>query len=141
MAGSFGYNPGQFGSIAARPAPYDRPSGFVTDRQTYFTGPSDSTRVHAHTAQVAPYMAESSGYNPERFGLIAERLALTTDGPSTKLPRRHHIWPNSLDIPLAQSWTIRSLTPVHSGMRTSNQGLHNFYTHRSNTMLPLLVAY
>jgi hypothetical protein len=57
MAGSSGYDPGQFGPIADRLTPYARPSGYVTDRPTYFAGPSDSMRVHAHTSQVAPYMS------------------------------------------------------------------------------------
>jgi tartrate dehydratase beta subunit/fumarate hydratase class I family protein len=74
MARSFGYNPGQFGPIVDRPVsyaglfeyvadhpvPYVGPSRYVMDRPTYFAGPSDSTRVHAQTDQVVPYMTESS---------------------------------------------------------------------------------
>jgi hypothetical protein len=89
MAGPSGYNPEQFSPITDRPVHYVGPSGYVTDRPVpyagpsgyvadrplsyaglsgygmnrpaYYVGPSDSTRVHAQTAQVAPYMTESSG--------------------------------------------------------------------------------
>ena len=87
MVGSSGYNPGQFGPVADRPVPYTGPSGYVADRSvpytrasgyvidrpTYFAGSSNSARVHAQTAQVAPYMTGSSGYNPGPFGPIADR--------------------------------------------------------------------
>jgi hypothetical protein len=57
MAGSSGYNPGQFGPVADRVVPHTGPSGYVVDRlvpyagpsgyamerSTYFVGPSDST--------------------------------------------------------------------------------------------------
>jgi hypothetical protein len=86
MIGSSGYNPGQFGPVADRPVPYTGPSGYVADRSvpytrasgyvidrpTYFAGSSNSARVHAQTAQVAPYMTGSSGYNPGPFGPIAD---------------------------------------------------------------------
>jgi hypothetical protein len=46
------------------------------NRPTYYAGPSDSTRVHAQTAQVAPYMTDPSGYNPRPFDPIADRPIL-----------------------------------------------------------------
>jgi hypothetical protein len=104
MAGSSGYNPGQFGPITDRLVHYDGPSGYVMDRPvpyvrssgyvadrpisyagsfgygmnrpTYYAGPSDSTRVHTQTVQVAPYMTEPSGYSPRPFGPIADRPVL-----------------------------------------------------------------
>jgi hypothetical protein len=103
MTGSSGYNPGQFGTItdrpvyyagpsgyaADRPVPYVGPSGYVADRPisyagssgygmnrpTYYVEPSDSTRVHAQTIQVAPYMTEPSGYNLGPFSPIVDRPA------------------------------------------------------------------
>jgi hypothetical protein len=104
MAGPSGYNLEQFGPImdcpvhyagpsgyvadrlipyvgpseyvADRPLSYAEPSGYGMNRPAYYAGPSDSTRVHAQTAQVAPYMTESSGYSPRPFDPIANRLAL-----------------------------------------------------------------
>jgi hypothetical protein len=104
MAGPSGYNPEQFdpitdrsvhyagpsGYVADRPVPYAGLSGYVTDRPlsytgpseygmnrpAYYAGPSDSTRVHVQTAQVTPYMTESSGYSPGPFGPIANRPTL-----------------------------------------------------------------
>jgi hypothetical protein len=104
MAGPSGHNPKQFGPITDRPVHYDGPSGYVADRPvphagpsgyvadrplsnvgpsgygmnrpTYYAGPSDSTRVHAQTAQVAPYMTEPSGYSPGPFGPIADHPVL-----------------------------------------------------------------
>jgi hypothetical protein len=104
MAGSSGYNheqfapitdrpvhyAGPFGYVVDRPVPYARPSGYVVDRllfyagpsgygmnrPAYYAGPSDSTRVHAQTAQVTPYMTEPSGYNTGPFGPIADRPVL-----------------------------------------------------------------
>jgi hypothetical protein len=72
MAGPSGYNPEQFSPITDRPVHHAGPSGYVADRppsyvgpsgygmnqSTYYAGPSDSTRVHAQTAQVAPYMTD-----------------------------------------------------------------------------------
>jgi hypothetical protein len=43
------------------------------NRPTYYAGPSNSTRVHAQTAQVAPYMTDPSGYSPGPFGPITDR--------------------------------------------------------------------
>jgi hypothetical protein len=104
MAGSSGYNPGQFGPITDRLVHYAGPSGYVADRSvpyvgpsryvanhpisyvgssgygmnrpTYYARPSDSTRVHAQTVQVAPYMTEPSGYSPGPFGPITNRPVL-----------------------------------------------------------------
>jgi hypothetical protein len=90
MVGPPGYNPEQFGPITDRPVHHAGPSGYVADRPpsyvgpsrygmnrpTYYAGPSDSTRVHAQTAQVAPYMADPSGYSPGPFGPIADRPVL-----------------------------------------------------------------
>jgi hypothetical protein len=67
---------GPSGYVADRPIPYAGPSGYGMNRPAYYTGPSDSTRVHAQTAQVAPYMTEPSGYSPGPFGPIADRPAL-----------------------------------------------------------------
>jgi hypothetical protein len=68
-----GRTAGQFGPVADRSVPYTGPSGYVTDRPTYFVGPSDSTRVHVQTTQVAPYMTRSSEYNPGPFSPIVDR--------------------------------------------------------------------
>jgi hypothetical protein len=90
MVGPPGYNHEQFGPITDRPVHHVGPSGYVADRPpsyvgpsgygmnrpTYYAGPSDSTRLHAHTAQVAPYMADPSGYSPGPFGPIADRPVL-----------------------------------------------------------------
>jgi hypothetical protein len=90
MAEPSGYNPEQFGPItdrpvhhagqsgyvADRPPSYVGPSGYGMNRPTYYAGPSDSTRVHAQTAQVAPYMTDPSEYNPRPFGPIADRPVL-----------------------------------------------------------------
>jgi hypothetical protein len=46
------------------------------NRPAFYAGPSDSTRVHTQTAQVAPYMTEPFGYSPGPFGPIADRPAL-----------------------------------------------------------------
>jgi hypothetical protein len=86
MAGPSGYNPEQFGPITDRPVHHAGPSGYVADRPlsyvepsrygmnrpTYYVGPSDSTRVHAQTAQVTPYMTDPSGYSPGPFSPIAD---------------------------------------------------------------------
>jgi hypothetical protein len=85
-----GYNPEQFGPITDRPVHHAGQSGYVADRPpsyvgpsgygmnwpTYYAGPSDSTRVHAQTAQVAPYMTDPSGYSPGPFGPITDRPVL-----------------------------------------------------------------
>jgi hypothetical protein len=90
MAGPSGYNPEQFGPITDRPVHHAGPSGYVADRSpsyvgpsgygmnrpTYYAGPSDSTRVHAQTTQVTPYMTDPSGYSPGPFGPITDRLVL-----------------------------------------------------------------
>jgi hypothetical protein len=90
MAGPSGYNPKHFGPITDRPVHHAGPSGYVADRPpsytgpsgygmnrpTYYAGPSDSTRVHAQTTQIAPYMADPSGYSPGPFGPIADRPVL-----------------------------------------------------------------
>jgi hypothetical protein len=87
MAGPPGHNLEQFGPITDRPVHHARPSGYVADRRpsyvgpsgygmnrsTYYARPSNSTRVHAQTAQVAPYMTDPSGYSPGPFGSIADR--------------------------------------------------------------------
>jgi hypothetical protein len=73
MAGSSWYNPRQFSPIADCLTPYAGLSAYVTDQTTYFAEPSDSTRVHAQTTQVTPYMAESSGYKPGPFSPILDR--------------------------------------------------------------------
>jgi hypothetical protein len=46
------------------------------NRPAYYAGPSDSTRVHAQTAQVAPYMTDPSGYNPGPFSPIVDHPVL-----------------------------------------------------------------
>jgi hypothetical protein len=46
------------------------------NRPVYYAGPSNSTRVHAHIIQIAPYMTEPSGYIPGPFDSIADRPAL-----------------------------------------------------------------
>jgi hypothetical protein len=90
MAGPLGYNPEQFGPITDRPVHHAGPSGYVADRPlsyvgpseygmnrpTYYARPSDSTRVHAQTAQVAPYMTDPSGYNLGPFEPITDRPVL-----------------------------------------------------------------
>jgi uncharacterized protein YbjT (DUF2867 family) len=90
MAGPSGYNPEQFGPITDRPVHHAGPSGYVVDRPpsyvgpsgygmnwpTYYAGPSDSIRVHAQTAQVAPYMTDPSGYSPGPFDPIVDRPVL-----------------------------------------------------------------
>jgi hypothetical protein len=104
MAGPSGYNPEQFGPIMDRPVHYVGQSGYVADRSVphagpygyvadrplsyfgpsrygmhrpvYYAGPSNSTRVHAQTAQVAPYMTEPSKYSPRPFGPIVDRPVL-----------------------------------------------------------------
>jgi hypothetical protein len=74
MAGPSGYNHEQFGPITDRPMHHAGPSEYVVDHllsyvgpsgygmnwSAYYAGPSDSTRVHAQTAQVAPYMTDPS---------------------------------------------------------------------------------
>jgi hypothetical protein len=100
MVGPSGYNPEQFGPITDRPVHHAGPSGYVADRlvphvgpsgyvadrplsyigpsrygmnrPAYYAGPSDSTRVHAQTAQVAPYMTDPSEYNLGPFGPIMD---------------------------------------------------------------------
>jgi hypothetical protein len=42
-------------------------SDYTADRPAYFTGPSDPMQAHTQNAQVAPYMAGPSGYNPEHI--------------------------------------------------------------------------
>jgi hypothetical protein len=90
MAGPLGYNPEQFGPItdrlvhhvglsgyvADRPLSYVRPSEYGMNPSAYYAGTSDSTRVHAQTIQVTPYMTDPSGYSPGPFGLIADRPVL-----------------------------------------------------------------
>jgi hypothetical protein len=46
------------------------------NRSTYYTGPSDSTRVHTQTTQVTPYMTDPSGCSPGPFGPIADHPVL-----------------------------------------------------------------
>jgi hypothetical protein len=67
---------GPSGYVADRTISYAGPYGYDMNRPVYYSGPSDSTRVHAQTVQVAPYMTESSGYNPGPFSPIADRPAL-----------------------------------------------------------------
>jgi hypothetical protein len=50
-----------------------RQSGYTADRPAYFTGPSDQMQPRTQTAQVTPYMAGPSGYNPEQFDPITDR--------------------------------------------------------------------
>jgi hypothetical protein len=90
MAGPSGYKLKQFGPITDRPVYHAKPSGYVADRPLSYVGPSghgmnwpayyagqtDSTRVHAQTAQVAPYMTDPSGYSPGPFDPIADRPVL-----------------------------------------------------------------
>jgi hypothetical protein len=90
MAGPLGYNPEQFDPIMDRPVHHAGPSGYVAgrplsyvgpsehgmNRSVYYARPSDSTRVHAQTAQVAPYMTDPSGYSPGPFGSITDRPVL-----------------------------------------------------------------
>jgi hypothetical protein len=84
MSEPSGHNPEQFGPITDRPvhhagqsgASYVGPSGYGMNRPTYYAGPSDSTRVHTQTAQVAPYMTDPSGYNPGPFAPITDRPVL-----------------------------------------------------------------
>jgi hypothetical protein len=45
MAGSSGYNPGQFGPIMDRPVPYAGPSGYGMNRPAYYAGPSKSRHI------------------------------------------------------------------------------------------------
>jgi hypothetical protein len=123
---------GPSGYVADRPIPYDGPSGYVADRllsyagpsgygmnrPAYYARPSDSTRVHAQTAQVAPYMTESSGYSPGPFGSIANRPALyartvrVRDYPGSTIygwtVRTHlrTIWPGCRPSGLL-CWTVR----------------------------------
>jgi hypothetical protein len=66
---------GPSGYVGNRPLSYAGPSGYDMNRPTYYVISSDSTRVHAQTIQVAPYMTESSGYSPRPFGSIANRPA------------------------------------------------------------------
>jgi hypothetical protein len=67
---------GPSGYVADRPLSYVGPSGYGMNRPVYYAGPSDNTRIHTQTAQVAPYMTESSGYSPGPFGPIANRPSL-----------------------------------------------------------------
>jgi hypothetical protein len=90
MTGPSRYNPEQFGPITDRPVHHAKPSRYVADcplsyigpsrygmnRPAYYAGPSDSTRVHAQTAQVVPYMTDPSGYSPGPFGPIVDRPVL-----------------------------------------------------------------
>jgi hypothetical protein len=46
------------------------------NRLAYYVGPSNSTRVHAHIVQVAPYMTDPFGYSLGPFGPIADRPVL-----------------------------------------------------------------
>jgi hypothetical protein len=56
-------------------------SGHTADRPTYLTGPSDLTQARTQNAQVAPWMVEPSGYNPEQFGPITDH-SVHHAGPS-----------------------------------------------------------
>jgi hypothetical protein len=43
----------------------------------YFARPSDPTQARTQNDQVAPCMAGPSGYNPEQFGPIMDRLVMS----------------------------------------------------------------
>jgi hypothetical protein len=49
------------------------PSGYVTDRPTYFVRPSNPTQARAQSTQVEPYTTGPSEYNPGPFGPVAYR--------------------------------------------------------------------
>jgi hypothetical protein len=70
------HHAGPSGYVADRLPSSFGPSGYGMSRPVYYAGPSDSTRVHAQTAQVTPYMTDPSRYSPGPFGPIADRPVL-----------------------------------------------------------------
>jgi hypothetical protein len=50
-----------------------RQSSYTADCPAYFVRPFDPTQARTQNAQVAPCMAELSGYNPGQFGPITDR--------------------------------------------------------------------
>jgi hypothetical protein len=119
----------------------DRPDMSWTDRRIL----SDRPTLHESTHRPP----KSCHTCLDRLGTTLDHSAqswivqaLMTDGPSTKLPRQHHIRPSDPDIPSdrsTRSRTVRPLTLDRPGMHMQNRELHNIHsshTHRSNTMVP-----
>lgn len=138
-AGPTRCTPGSFGPVVDHLAPYDVPSGYITNRSTCFIGMSDPAHRPPRSHRTRP---EYSSTTLDNLTMSQTNWPLTLDRPGTELYMQHHIWPNSLDMHsdcLARSQTVWPLTPDFLGMRKQNQELHNMHssrTHHNNTTMP-----
>jgi hypothetical protein len=115
--GPSGCTPGSFGPVADRPAPYARPSRYVTDRPTVHVSACRPLRSHRT-------WPDNPGTTPDNSVRSRTIRPLTSDRPGTEQPRQRHIWPDSLDTHSyrsAQSRTVRPLTSDHPGMRNQTR--------------------